>query len=1118
MSDPDILNRKFERERAARIEAERLLEAKSIELFQSNEQLKRLNQNLEDLVEEHSTKLNMAEKDYEFLIESMNDMIFRIDLKGRIIFVNQVVQQMFGLTKPEMTGKNILDYLPENIKKTIQFHFIRQYLLHNCISYFEFPLDNITRQTIWIGLSIHFSGPKCKTCIRKYKGITGYNQYLNADIDCDYNEIIVVAHDITPLKQAQVNLEQNEKRYRELTEFLPEMICEVNARGFLIYANQFALNRFGYTLQDIDDHKFNILRIFPDEIHDTIKAQIQRIHKNGGTSSGEYNAITSEGEIFPVLAHISPMEEDGKITGIRGVMIDITERKNHENEIAHNLKQQEIVSVISLNYNSLEDFEIRTNKTLQIIGQHVQASRVYIFEDSADEKFTSNTYEWCNADISPQIGELQNIPYETIPSWKMFLETKGMVFSENISELPADIYDVLEPQHIKSIIVYPLAAKAKIVGFIGFDECATYRHWSKSEIELLRTVASIVSNAFQRNKIQTELISRERENRLIIESIPDAIMQVDQAGMIKSFKSSQKFSFFSLLKNDKSDSIYTIFNEKIAREFYTSIAKSLQLGLYQLEFQSLNHEIIEFYESRMIKLSDNDILVIIRNVTAQREQEKQLRIAKTRAEEASKSKSEFLANVSHEIRTPLNAILGLSQWLAENTTIKQHQDYLNTILMSGKNLLTLLNDILDLSKIEAGKMEIELNPMSYHEIISDIKMVFQQKADQKGLSFQISTDPSVPEYILMDELRFYQVIFNLVSNAIKFTSKGFINIAAYAANTGLPDTVKLIIIIEDTGIGIEEDQQLRIFESFTQQSGQSNREYGGTGLGLAIVKGLLNKLNGSISFISKPGKGTVFTLTFNNIKVIQVESRNQDEPDEKLIRKLDPCTVMIVDDISYNILVLKKLIESENVRFIEAADGTEALSKLSNEKPDIIFMDIRMPGMNGYEVTEYIRNNENLAKIPVIAFTASVARHPNDKIDQLFNGFLQKPVFKRDVEAVLHKFLKFSYVYSESDNEKLSEIDLEITPEKILILPEIIFEIENKFQQKWERIRNSLVIYEIEEFKNQLSELAFHYSCKVIAQYCTELNLGLQSFDIDVIERKINEFPDLVLKLKSNVA
>ncbi|MGE0021943.1 MAG: PAS domain S-box protein [Draconibacterium sp.] len=1118
MSDPDILNRKFERERAARIEAERLLETKSLELFQSNEQLKKLNQNLEELVEERSSKLNMAEKDYEFLIESINDMIFRIDLKGRIIFVNQVVQSMTGLTRHEITGKNILNFLPENIKKTIQFHFIRQYLLHNCISYFEFPLENVSKQNIWIGLSIHFSSPKCKTCIRKNQGIIGYTQYLNAGIDCDFNEIIVVAHDITPLKLAQINLEKNEKRYRELTEFLPEMICEVNAKGFLTHANQFALNRFGYSLHDINDGMFNILKIFPKNLHDVITERIKRIHKYGGTSSGEYNAITSKGEIFPVLAHISPMEEDGKITGIRGVMIDITERKKHENEIAHNLKQQEIVSIISLNYNSLEDFEIRTNKTLQIIGQHVQVSRVYIFEDSGDGKFTSNTFEWCNTDITPQIDELQNIPYELIPSWKMFLETKGMVFSENISELPADIYDILEPQHIKSIIVYPLVAETKIVGFIGFDECVTYRHWTKSEIELLRTIASIISNAFQRNRIQTELVNLELENRIIINSIPDAILRMDKEGSIKSFKSSQRFSIFSLLKEDHTNTIDSVFNEKIAKSFHISLNKCFREGSHEFDFQFLNSHTIEFYESRMVKLSNFDTLVIIRNVTNLRENEKQLRIAKTKAEEASKSKSEFLANVSHEIRTPLNAILGLSQWLAENTSVKQHQDYLNTILLSGKNLLNLLNDILDLSKIESGKMDIDLNPMSYQEIITDIKMVFQQKIEQKGLSFQINTDPSVPDYILMDDLRFYQIIFNLISNAIKFTSKGFINISAYAVNAGQNDVINLVLIIEDTGIGINEDQQQKIFESFTQQSGQSNREFGGTGLGLAIVKGLLNELNGTIALKSKPGKGSVFTLTFNNVKIEHQERHRTDEPDEEWTRKLEPCTIMIVDDISYNILVLKKLIDSENVRFIEAYDGSEALAKLENEIPDLIFMDIRMPGMNGYELTEYIRNNERLTKIPVIAFTASVARHPNDKIDQLFNGYLQKPVYKRDIESVLYRFLKFSYISKENSTDNSITDDREIQTDKIVILPEIIALIENKHQLNWEKIKNSLVIYEIEEFKNQLSELAFHYSCKIISQYCTELDLGLQSFDIEVIKKKINEFPDLVFKLKSNVA
>ncbi len=252
------------------------------------------------------------------------------------------------------------------------------------------------------------------------------------------------------------------------------------------------------------------------------------------------------------------------------------------------------------------------------------------------------------------------------------------------------------------------------------------------------------------------------------------------------------------------------------------------------------------------------------------------------------------------------------------------------------------------------------------------------------------------------------------------------------------------------------------------------------------------------------------------MKIEYQEQRRTDEPEEKMMRKLAPCTIMIVDDISYNILVLRKLIESENIRFIEAYDGLEALARLEKETPDLIFMDIRMPGMNGYELTEYIRSNEKLAKIPIIAFTASISRHPNDKIDQLFNGYLQKPVFKRDIENILYKFLKFSYIPKKT-TIGTSIDDNETQPDRIVILPEIIAEIETKHQHNWEKIKNNLVIYEIEEFKNQLSELAFHYSCKIISQYCIELDLGLQSFDIEIIEKKLNEFPDLVNKLKANV-
>lgn len=1114
-SETELLKIKFEREKAARLEAEKLLEVKSLELYQSNSELKATNLKLESLISERTQKLSEAEKEYEFLVESINDMIFRLDLKGNIIFVNQVVTKILGLTKKGLIGKNILELLPGKHSKKIKTHFIRQFILKNCISSFEFPFKNRFNEQIWIGLNVHFSSERCKMCPQRQETFLNTIHSLKAKNICVFKEIIVVAHDITSQKQAQLNLEKSEKRYRELLEFLPEMICEVNSNGVLTYANQFAISKFGYKTEEVLNNKFEIINIFPKYLRQNIKEDIQNIYKTGLTFSHEYPALKKNGETFPVLIFISAIHEFGIVVGVRGVMIDITDRKRNEDEIARNLKQQELVSKISLGFNAFEEIEKKIGETLRIIGEHLNVSRVYIFEDSPDRETTSNTYEWCNVGISAQIEQLQNIPYEIIPSWKERLERDNIIFSENISELEPDIYEVLEPQKIKSIIIYPLVKEHVRFGFIGFDECEKNRRWKQTEIELLKTISNIISNAFQRYRIQRELVNSERENRIIINSIPDVILQIDIDGNIKSFKSSQKFNLFSKLENFTCDSIHTAFNEKLAKTFSNAIKTCLLNGSHQFEFQNLAINSIEFYESRLVKLNESEVLTIIRNVTELRDNEKQLRIAKNKAEEASKAKSEFLANVSHEIRTPLNAILGFSQYLFDNITDKLHKEYISTILSSGKNLLNLINDILDLSKIESGKMDIELQPMNYHEIINDIKLVFTQKIEQKGLSFKISTDSSVPDYIYMDELRFYQIIFNLVSNAIKFTSKGFIHISAFAIKTSNINEINLSIVIEDTGIGIKEDQQEIIFESFKQQSGQSNRDFEGTGLGLAIVSGLLKNLNGTVSLKSKPGKGSVFTLTFNQVKVDNSEHKISEIHDERRNAVLDPCTIMIVDDIEYNIIVLKKLIDSENVTYIEARSGAEAFVKLSNAKPDIIFMDIRLPGISGFDVTDIIKKNKKLKEIPVIAFTASMVRHKNDNIDKLFDGYLQKPVFKKDIDNILHKFLSFSFNTEIKPVNSAENENPELVQVNVKILPLVINELEEIHLKNWENIKDNLIIYEIEDFKNKLSEMAFQYSCRIITQYCNELNVGLQTFDIDLIEKKLHDFPGLIIKMKS---
>ena len=493
---------------------------------------------------------------------------------------------------------------------------------------------------------------------------------------------------------------------------------------------------------------------------------------------------------------------------------------------------------------------------------------------------------------------------------------------------------------------------------------------------------------------------------------------------------------------------------------------------------------------------------------------KELQKAIADAENALRYKSEFLANVSHEIRTPLNAILGFSQWLFENTPDTQHREYLTTILQSARNLLNLLNDILDLSKIESGKIKIDIHPMNYQEVIHDIKLVFQQKVEEKGLTLKITTDSTVPDFILMDELRFYQIIFNLVSNAIKFTNAGQIHILAYAEKTGDDDEINLCVTIEDTGIGIEDSQQKNIFTNLKQQNQSSTNEPAGTGLGLAIVNGLLKKLNGTISFKSKPGKGSVFTVKFYQVKVDFSEVTREETTRDGVNMKLAPCKIMIVDDISYNILVLKQLINSDDVTYVEAKDGTDALAKLKTEKPDLIFMDIRMPGINGFDTTELIKHDKDLKDIPVIAFTGSTMKDHNSRIHRLFDGYLQKPVFKKDLNAVLKRFLKYSYLIEDAEKEPEKKLYSAISDDCEKNLPEVLKEIKNHFHEKWEELKDSLIIFEIEKFNEQLQKMAVENSCEPIEAYCQELDNGLKSFDIEQINQKLAEFPQLINKME----
>jgi signal transduction histidine kinase len=270
----------------------------------------------------------------------------------------------------------------------------------------------------------------------------------------------------------------------------------------------------------------------------------------------------------------------------------------------------------------------------------------------------------------------------------------------------------------------------------------------------------------------------------------------------------------------------------------------------------------------------NEFGSLARTISDFFDQKAELKQAKEIAESAARSKSIFLANMSHEIRTPMNAILGYSELLKEQVSDYKSQEFLAGIMSSGKNLLRLINDILDLSRIEQNRIEIRNEPLSIKELLRDINKMFSLKISEKGLSFIMDIDPELPECICLDETRLHQILFNIIGNSVKFTDSGYIRLELKAISQNRADsTFDLLIRITDTGIGIQEDQQQVVFEAFRQQEGQDNAKYGGTGLGLAITKRFTEMMNGTISVKSQAGAGSEFEIIFSNVKISE-NSRN----------------------------------------------------------------------------------------------------------------------------------------------------------------------------------------------------------------------------------------------------
>jgi PAS domain S-box-containing protein len=454
---------------------------------------------------------------------------------------------------------------------------------------------------------------------------------------------------------------------------------------------------------------------------------------------------------------------------------------------------------------------------------------------------------------------------------------------------------------------------------------------------------------------------------------------------------------------------------QMAREVYQEVFAKGSVADSPLTIRHMEGKLTEVLFNGSVYKDDQDkelgVVIVARDVTAQKRFENELIEAKSTAERerqiaenAVKAKQQFLSNMSHEIRTPMNAIIGFTKVVLKTNLSEKQKEYLDAIKISGDALIVLINDILDLAKVDAGKMTFDNAPFKMASSISAMLHLFETKIQEKNIQLVKVYDAAIPEIVLGDAVRLHQIILNLVGNAVKFTTHGTITVSV-ALIKETTEKVSIRFAVKDTGIGIAANKLGNIFDDFQQATSGTSRIYGGTGLGLAIVKQLVEAQGGTISVESIIGEGSSFSFVLDFPKTA-LKTGSESEIQEKPEIVFKNVKILVVEDITLNQLLMKTVLEDFGFEVNIAGNGKIAIDKLKQSEYDVILMDLQMPEMNGFEATRYIRTQLN-SLVPIIALTADVTTVDVQKCREAgMNDYISKPIDEKIVYSKIMKYLK----------------------------------------------------------------------------------------------------------------
>jgi PAS domain S-box-containing protein len=1014
---------------------------------------KKYNQNLIISIGQDVTKEIDIQNQYKNLVENAKDIIFELDINGNFSFINDFSLNLFGYTNDEVIGKNYTAFISEAyVKPVIDFYKTASN------SSIEFPVSEFAATTksgtkIWLSQKI-FSR---KNQFDEVIGFSGISRDITLTKNLEFENLYALQKKSKLSKTINQLYTTNFSEFESESEILKTILKETALSIGISQAGYWEFEASGLkckkqynTIQNFfEDGEILDRENFSNYFQSMESGQVivsNDVQENIDLAEFRNNYFKKT-KIKSMLD--VPVFINGKLIGVL-CFENIEEKRNWDAEdISFARTTSDIISIAigsirrfeaekKLKYKSelLSAIALCTEKflvsnkteeifeeTFKIVGNVLECDHILFHKYDKKTQIIRQEYKWAKPGMILQVHEIQDfIPEKVYSVIDSILSEKFFkAITKNLSEI--NLKNVLEANEIKSILIFPLYSQEELLGFISFDDCTNEKNWSDDEVAILKTFSQNISFALERNNKDVIIYESEEKFRLLTNNIPGTVyLATYDDNWTKIFINDHVFNLTGYTKQeffDKEISFVDLIHpddlKKNIDKTNLAISKKEPFNFqFRIKHKNGNTIWVEEYGDAIYL---NDTLTytegIYIDITERKNIESTIK-AKEFAEASNRAKSEFLANMSHEIRTPLNGIIGFTDLLLKTRLESIQEKYMKTVNQSAQSLLDIVNDILDLSKIEARKLNLHIEQHNTSETLNQVIDLISYESSQKKLDLFLEISRDVPKQIWIDNLRIKQVLINLLTNAVKFTNQGKIILKVFVVEFTKNETVKLRFSVKDTGIGIKPESNEIIFKAFSQEDNSTTRKFGGTGLGLTISNHILSLMNSKLMLNSQKNMGSEFFFDIETSFLNPIENPEKEasaiidvDLKKEFTSKTDQISILLVEDNKINMLLLKTYIKEifPEAKILEAQDGKIAIETFTENKIDLIFMDIQMPNINGYEATKEIRSHQNGNDVKIIAVTAGVANEEKQFcLESGMDNFITKPIDKKTIQQIVDTY------------------------------------------------------------------------------------------------------------------